>query len=156
MFRTNKARYPITLEDGTSGTILFAERYRLCDGWTTQWAYGGNSNVNPSFGFLPLPGGANTNMFAPDQPLRLDPSGRVYGKVGLDFAGPGTVTMPVAFQQQPRQADCDSRLPQTAHTGGMQVAMGDGSVRSVTPGISQWTFWAACTPAGAEALGSDW
>jgi prepilin-type N-terminal cleavage/methylation domain-containing protein/prepilin-type processing-associated H-X9-DG protein len=156
LFRTNAARFPATLQDGTSETVLFAERYRLCNGYTTQWAYGGNANTNPSFAFLPLPGGASTDMFAPDQPLRLDSSGRVYGKVGLDFAGPGMVTMPVPFQLQPRQPDCDARLPQTAHTGGMQVAMGDGSVRGVSAAVSQQTFWAACTPAGGEVLGPDW
>lgn len=154
VFRTNAARFPTTLQDGTSGTVLFAERYRVCDWSSTQWAYGGNANCNPSFGFLSLPGNATTNQFAPDQPLRLDPNGRVYGKVGLDTAAPATV--PAPFQQRPRPADCDLRLPQTSHTGGMQVAMGDGSVRGVSGNVSQFTFWAACTPAGNEVLGADW
>ena len=156
MFRTNTARFPTSLQDGTSGTVLFAERYRACNGKSTQWAYGGNGYCNPSFAFLPQPGGAATEMFAPDQPLRLDPGGKVYGKVGLDTAGPGAVTVPVAFQQSPRPADCDVRLPQTAHSGGIQVAMGDGSVRNVAAGVSQQTFWAAATPAGGEVLGADW
>jgi hypothetical protein len=47
-------------------------------------------------------------------------------------------------------------LPQTPHAGGMLVALGDGSVRSVAPSISQYTFWSAVTPAGGEVLGSDW
>lgn len=156
VFRTNTARFPKTFQDGTSHTVLFAERYRVCNGQSNQWAYGGNSNTNPSFGFLPLPGGAWTGLFAPDQPLRLDPGGKVYGKVGLDAAGPGTVTVPVAFQQQPGHTDCDSRLPQTAHSGGMQAAMGDGSVRGVSEGVSQQNFWSSCTPAGGEVLEADW
>jgi len=45
--------------------------------------------------------------------------------------------------------------------GGMQVAMGDGSVRNVSTGVSNTTFYAACTPAGNpygwnEVLGPDW
>jgi hypothetical protein len=38
----------------------------------------------------------------------------------------------------------------------MLVALADGSVRTISPTISEWTFWAACTPDGNEALGSDW
>jgi hypothetical protein len=38
----------------------------------------------------------------------------------------------------------------------MLVALCDGSVRTVAPTVSQYTFWAACTPAGGEVLGSDW
>jgi type II secretory pathway pseudopilin PulG len=32
VFRTNRARFPKTFQDGTSHTIVFAERYRLCNG----------------------------------------------------------------------------------------------------------------------------
>jgi hypothetical protein len=38
----------------------------------------------------------------------------------------------------------------------MLVTMADGSVRGVSGAISQWTFWAACTPAGGETLDGDW
>jgi prepilin-type N-terminal cleavage/methylation domain-containing protein/prepilin-type processing-associated H-X9-DG protein len=153
VFRTNRAQFPTTLTDGTSNTILFGERYRLCNGQPTLWPYGGNWNTNPSFGFLPLPGGAQTSMFAPNEPLGVDGNGWVLGQVS---GGSGTVSLPYAFQVQPRQANCDSRVAQTAHTNGMQVAMGDGSVRNVGSSVSQLTFWAACTPEGGEVLGPDW
>jgi prepilin-type N-terminal cleavage/methylation domain-containing protein len=39
---------------------------------------------------------------------------------------------------------------------GCIVSMGDGSVRSVSAGISQFSWNAAQTPAGGEVLGSDW
>ena len=38
----------------------------------------------------------------------------------------------------------------------MLVALGDGSVRILSPKMSQYTFWAATTPAGNEVLGEDW
>jgi hypothetical protein len=38
----------------------------------------------------------------------------------------------------------------------MIVALADGSVRTIHPGISPETFWAAVTPAGGEVLGADW
>jgi prepilin-type processing-associated H-X9-DG protein len=156
VFRTNSALLPATFQDGTSNTILFAEKYPFCNGIANLWGYGGFGPGNPSFAFLPLPGGVPTDKFTPDVPLRLNGSAQVYGKVGLDSAGPGVVTKPVPFQVAPLGPGCDSNLARTAHPGGMQVALADGSVRSVTSGMSQLTFWAACTPAGGEVLGSDW
>jgi prepilin-type processing-associated H-X9-DG protein len=42
------------------------------------------------------------------------------------------------------------------HTGGINVGMGDGSVRLVSTGVSSTTWFAACTPQGGEVLGNDW
>jgi prepilin-type processing-associated H-X9-DG protein len=94
-------------------------------------------------------------MFAPDQPLRVDPQGLVFGKIGLDADEPGTETVPAPFQAGPGQADCDPRVAQSAHPGGMNVAMADGSVRCISADVSQEAFWAACTPAGYE-VNEDW
>jgi prepilin-type N-terminal cleavage/methylation domain-containing protein len=63
------------------------------------------------------------------------------------------------FQIQPSPFDgdaCDPRLASTAHPGGMQVCLADGSGRSISPQISPDTWWAACTPADGESMGSDW
>jgi hypothetical protein len=38
----------------------------------------------------------------------------------------------------------------------MNAALGDGSVRWLSAGMSPQTWWAACTPAGGDILGSDW
>jgi hypothetical protein len=38
----------------------------------------------------------------------------------------------------------------------MLVARGDGSVRTLSPGMSETTYWAAVTPAGGEVAGPDW
>ena len=156
VFRDNNARMPTTFADGTSNTLLFAERYQACADTHNLWGYGAYGVPNPSFGFLPLPGGFSTHKFAPDVPLRVNGSGQVFGKMGLDSPGPGTVTRPVPFQVTPRVADCDPSIAQTAHPGGMLATMADGSVRSLSAGMRQWTFWAACTPAGGENLGDDW
>jgi prepilin-type processing-associated H-X9-DG protein len=102
-----------------------------------------------------LPGGTTTNQFAPDQPFRLDDFGNVYGKIGLDADGPGTETVPAAFQSTPGQYDCDPRVAQSPHAGTMNVAMADGSVRCISVDVSQETFWAACTPAGFE-VNEEW
>jgi hypothetical protein len=61
---------------------------------------------------------------------------------------------------QVRPAECDPALPQTPHAEGIQVGMGDGSVRLVGRGVSPGTWFAAHTPAGGETLGrgehTDW
>jgi hypothetical protein len=60
------------------------------------------------------------------------------------------------FQIAPAPAECDARVPQTAHATGMNIALGDGSVRSLTAKLSALTWWHACTPSGGESLGADW
>jgi prepilin-type processing-associated H-X9-DG protein len=42
------------------------------------------------------------------------------------------------------------------HTGGINVAMGDGSVRIVSDGISGFSWYHATTPASGDLLGPDW
>ena len=44
----------------------------------------------------------------------------------------------------------------SAHPQGMVVCMADGSCRTLSGSMSGQTWWAACTPAGGEQLGSDW
>jgi prepilin-type N-terminal cleavage/methylation domain-containing protein len=60
------------------------------------------------------------------------------------------------FQVLPTDAQCDHFRPVSSHSGGILVALGDGSVRFVSDGISGTTWWAATTPRGGEVLGSDW
>jgi prepilin-type N-terminal cleavage/methylation domain-containing protein len=70
-----------------------------------------------------------------------------------DVTGPASLfqTMPT-----PWTTACNPALAQTPHTGAMVVALADGSVRSLSPGLSGATWWAACTPMGGEVLGADW
>ncbi|WP_143392984.1 H-X9-DG-CTERM domain-containing protein [Fimbriiglobus ruber] len=48
------------------------------------------------------------------------------------------------------------KQPNSFHTGGVICGLGDGSIRFVSSSISGTTFWAACTPANSDTLGSDW
>jgi hypothetical protein len=66
------------------------------------------------------------------------------------------VPLPEQPRTTPYPGECDSTLAQTPHRGGMLVALGDGSVRTLSPKIKPETYWAAVTPAGGEVLGSDW
>jgi prepilin-type N-terminal cleavage/methylation domain-containing protein len=47
-------------------------------------------------------------------------------------------------------------LPTAFTTSGCITGLVDGSVRNVIPNISTLTWYAACTPAGNDLLGTDW
>jgi hypothetical protein len=51
---------------------------------------------------------------------------------------------------------CDRSLPQTPHSGGMLLGMGDGGVRTVAPGVRPSVFWGMVTPSGGEVIATDW
>ena len=161
LFGSNAAALPTSLPDGTSNTIAFAERAQYCDGTPSPsnlWPVGWTVIGVPAFAFRPSLGQWNdlpAGHFVPDLPLQVDDQGRVLGWAPSP-AGPVHTTKPVPFQVAPARGTCDPSLPQTPHPGGMLVALGDGSVRSVSPGVSQFTFWSAVTPAGGEVLGTDW
>jgi prepilin-type N-terminal cleavage/methylation domain-containing protein/prepilin-type processing-associated H-X9-DG protein len=130
---------PRSFQDGTSNTILFAERYAVCVSDAL-----GVPRANLWDGWL--------------YPAQL------YGGIGHDylpyFAIPTSNGSPIGpvsiFQVRRRQGSCDPSRASSAHTGGMNVALADGSVRFLSTGLSGDTWWEAVTPAGGEVLGSDW
>ncbi len=130
---------PASFPDGASSTILFAERYAVCVS-------------NP----LGLP---RANLWD----FWLYPA-NLYGGAGHAyfpyFAIPTSNGSPIGpqslFQVQPVQGNCDPSRASSSHTGGMNVALADGSVRFLSASLSGTTWWAAVTPAGGEVLGPDW
>lgn len=144
--------------DGLSNTIAFAEHYAKCRGTKfdqSQW-------VNPT---------RPTFADRMQGPLDMDMEPQWWHVYPIT-AGSPPVTRPsrpgATFQVRPRSQyafeeivgppgpeDCDYRLPQTPHPGGMVVGLADGSVRTVQPGVAPGVFWGAVTPAGGEVLG-DW
>jgi type II secretory pathway pseudopilin PulG len=149
-------RLPQTFSDGLSNTITFAEHYANGCGVTLfDW-----SVMRPDYYKKRL---IHRATFADNGPAVIDadrPDAQYYQDVYPITTGNPPMTMPsvagLTFQVQPTQKGCDPRLPQTPHPGGMLVALADGSVRTLSPGMSPTTFWAAVTPAGGEVLGPDW
>lgn len=143
--------------DGLSNTIFFTEHYRYCAGnmfdlFTTyngsrQHQYsadGGGAASAPTFadaGYHPWHAAA-----PPDGDYYPITTGRPPSSVAADG---------VTFQLRPRVEDCDPRQPNAASTRGLQVGMGDGSVRTVRPGIAPHVFWGSVTPAGGEVVALD-
>jgi prepilin-type N-terminal cleavage/methylation domain-containing protein len=131
------ARIPASFPDGTSNTILYAEKYARCsnaflDGGS-YWAY---ANTDPT-----VPG------FGPKHP-----------GFEISFWGPNAIGPGSKFQVQPNpyRGSCDPTRASTAHPGGILVGLADGSVRPLSPALSGTTWWYACTPAGGEVLPDDW
>ncbi len=130
------SRMPASFPDGTSNTILFAERYAVCVSnalglqRACLWDWWELSSVDPGHDYYPAFAEATANG---------------------DNLGLGSL-----FQVQPAQGNCDPSRASTPHAGGMQVTLADASVRTLSAGMSGTTWWAACTPAGGEVLGADW
>jgi prepilin-type N-terminal cleavage/methylation domain-containing protein len=186
VFGSNSGGLPRTFVDGTSNTIMIAERYQICTAGngTTQtynlWGVGFWDPEMPAFAALsptqtPQPPTTNQYMSAiPPGNSATNSStsyvaGKIYVRLGLQSAGltaPADVSAPGCtpataayqkFQVAPRGCiPCDSHVAQTPHPGGMLVGLGDGSVRSLAPTISEWSYWAAVTPNGNETPYTDW
>jgi hypothetical protein len=71
------------------------------------------------------------------------------GSANANFAG-------VTFQNKPTAANCNACLLQGPWGGGILVALGDGSARLVSTGISAQTWTNAVRPDDGNTLGSDW
>jgi prepilin-type N-terminal cleavage/methylation domain-containing protein len=110
------ASIPRSFPDGTSNTIVFAERYQMCHGTPCAWGYSSLYYWAPMFAYYSK------------------------GK----------------FQNAPSQEACDPALPQAVDPAGIQVALGDGSVRTVFDQISPQTWWYATDPNDGMPLGPDW
>lgn len=73
--------------------------------------------------------------------------------LGQPYTSGDPLILPV---RQPTPSTCDWRRPSTPHTGGMLVVMADGSVRSVSSGVSSTTLWLAAKPDDGQSLPSNW
>ena len=124
-----QARIPSTFSDGTSNTIIFAEKFGFC----------ANSPTVNNTGSLWY----RNNFW-----------GSTWGPYfNALLAGP---TYGPQIKPIPYNTNCNYRLPSSGHTAGIVVGLGDGSSRMVSQGISTVTWWQACTPNGGEVLQSDW
>ena len=123
--------------DGLSNTILFAERYGTCGSsgnWNAATTYGSLWSDSVDF-WRPL--------FCVN---RLDqwPVNPGYAPCSM-------------FQVQPNAINaCDSARAQSPHAGGINAAIGDGSVRFIAASISATTWQQACDPQDGNALPADW
>jgi len=144
-----------SMPDGTSQTVLFAERYKWC---------------NPSWGGHTDPVWAAHPWSTPNGPWAVAAFGYTTWSAGNSGVGSGGGNLNgyyadyttrgqqgnFAFQTAPTASTCNWYATQGAHSSVMQVGLGDGSVRSVNSSISLQTWIYACVPNDGNVLGNDW
>ena len=142
--------------DGLSNTIFFAEHYRVCHnlmynlfetGVSSRYPIsgGGYSATAPTFADY------GYNILGHGTAPEIDFYPLTSGSPPQSAAAGG-----VTFQLRPTIAECDSRMPNAASNRGLQVCMGDGSVRTIAKGIAPSVFWGAVTPDRGEVISLDY
>jgi prepilin-type N-terminal cleavage/methylation domain-containing protein/prepilin-type processing-associated H-X9-DG protein len=118
-------KIPANFEDGHSNVVFFTEMYGTC-GWS--------NDINFCYGSL----WADSNSVW---------RGLVCTNTSYkDVAGAGSPPCNF-FQVQPNYLrECDPSRAQSAHTSGINVLMGDGSVHFVSQSCSAASWAAACDP----------
>jgi hypothetical protein len=151
-----------TYQDGTSNTIAFAEHYAFdCHGVSflsekslsfnpvlhrATFADGGSILDGNTFDDVyPITDGNGTRPSRPGVTFQVMP--RFRGTSGTLVIHDQGLLAPPGW--------CDPTIAQTPHRGGMLAAMGDGSVRTISPGVDVQIYWGAVTPMGGEAVGLD-
>jgi prepilin-type N-terminal cleavage/methylation domain-containing protein len=141
-----RASLPKTFRDGSSNTIMYLERYAVCNGQGPN-RYAAADTETPSY-------------FWPSSPSQSQAQANNWvGSTGPNYpTGINAAPAPDAYLPQWRPADnqCQTISVQSYSAGGIQVSLGDGSVRSVTPSISATTWSYALTPADGNPLPPDW
>ncbi len=136
--------------DGTSNTMMVAEGYALCYGTSYRYDYWpGNLDQSYSYSYsYHWTGSYYISNHIPDQSNSYS--------YGYSYTPKFNPVAGKTFQLRPPQYSCDGTLPQGFSSGGIQVLLADGHVRTVNPSITATTWGAALTPNGGEVLGSDW
>src|SRR5262249_548613 len=130
VFANGTCRLPDSVPDGMSQTVFFTEKFAVC---SAGFQVGGSLWSFP-------PGYPNSflNNFFALYPVTAPPvANPLYG----------------LWDQQPPPGTCNPRNAQSAHTGGINVCMGDCSVRGVATSVSQQSWTAVLTPNSAPIYG---
>jgi type II secretory pathway pseudopilin PulG len=141
VFRTKGAKLETaedkntTFKNGTSNTVILMERFARNGEPPIHHYWAGGSKS-------PGDAASSTNL---DTALTATDGSR--------GEGPGNG---FGFQAKPSYDNIDNTVPQGMSTGGLQVAMGDGSVRTVPTGVSALTWFRACDPTNTAPLPNDW
>jgi len=132
--------------DGTSNTLLYTERVTVCKRAPQPHRPG---YIGDYYNIAPYANAGSWFQWMP---------------VFNYYDNPGATYVPTPAQTKPqfaptwsdRNSSCDYRLASAPRSSGIQVCMGDGSVKMIGSGITGQIWYAGLTPDGGEVLGSDW
>ena len=129
----NYARIPSSFPDGTSNTLLLTEKYAQC--FNSYYPTGGTF-----WGYYYT--GSSLQPYHPGYEVSWN--GYSYGPASKFLVQP-----------RPYNGGCDPTMASSPHSGGIQAAFADASVRFLSADITLYTWWYLCTPAGGEVLSGD-
>jgi prepilin-type N-terminal cleavage/methylation domain-containing protein len=131
------ATIPTSFPDGLSNTILGVDKYTFCS-TLGNVAFNGSNCDNPKCG--------GQNWSDPE----LDYFTPTFGWYSSTVAGN-------MFQLLPNfNSFCNPMAPSSPHTGGINVVLGDASVRFVAQDINPNTWFIALVPNDGDPMPSDW
>jgi hypothetical protein len=135
--------FPMSIPDGTTNTVGFTEHYYMC-----TMPGPGATFIEYTSIFDSTPSGSG--------PRRATFADKGWSDV-LPVTDPATkrtvASIPgKTFQVRPRVEEADHRIPQTPFPTGLPIALFDGSVRTLSPGIDESVFWSLVTPSGGEVV----
>jgi prepilin-type processing-associated H-X9-DG protein len=130
----------------------------LYHGWLATSNYGANYLVFEKGGVTLAKitdGLSNTMAFTERRQICADqPCAWAYS-IESDWAPVVAYSSYAKFQLSPTKQECNPALAQSAHAGGIPVAMCDGSVHHITSAITSEVWYHIMTPAGGEVITLD-
>jgi prepilin-type N-terminal cleavage/methylation domain-containing protein/prepilin-type processing-associated H-X9-DG protein len=156
-----------TISDGTSNTVLFAEKLAYCPGSVRNAGvnFSGSNAAQQHGGTWWMRGVFHASQGAPGTSSSDSyPADRLSAIFGGGRGRDNTrwyTGVNAKFLVQPRNATttgghCDRGVASSPHSGGINVGLGDGSVRFVSGSVDPNAWWFALTPAGGEVLTANW
>jgi hypothetical protein len=141
---------PGTFPDGTSNTIVFAEKYATgARNATTGFP---RNTTEPVFGALWANNDNPGDCFSPAFAVTYD-NGGTYTMYAAAPAMFQTRPLPIKNKLPAPPVGADVNLASTPHST-MQVLMGDGTVKSLTGDVDPTgVWWPLLTPASADQIG---
>jgi prepilin-type N-terminal cleavage/methylation domain-containing protein len=160
VFDPNSPRSIIqAMPDGTANTVMIGHRYRWCDasiiwggpgqGTNTNWALTPRQAFN--YWNMAVFGTGTYRTRRGTATARPGPNWNGVVAADMDFIS-GTLPFTIA----PATGFCNPVVTSSPHTAVMPVGLGDGSIRTVSTGVSATTWLNACIPDDGNPLGSDW
>ncbi len=160
VFAVGSPKVPSSFPDGSSTTAMVFERYARCKGSQTAVPQTPNNTASVSNHFA---WGSDIQLrfdrreWDAHSPIAYWDDASSYRTTQNADGTPHSTANPfMRFQPQPAIDKCMHTTTQSPHSTGMNVLLGDASVKSVSGNVSVLTWYAAITPNGKDVVGQDW